>query len=296
MTSELSISTAAAKAPFDRVDADVILLSSDNVEFWVFKVILSLASPVFEGMFWANGSKMSRSDTSAPTLQVSESSTTLETLLRLIYPTTTLTLQSYDDAKAFLEAVAKYKISDVVLRRAKHMVSTKYMEKQFMSIYALSCRYGWKDLALAAAKESLRVDVLQSTVPYTGEMEEMTAACYHRLLLYHRACGTAAHNADSNQDWFPPSYTRCPSTCKKCRNDSGKAGIDKYRTICKAMLFRRPSPSTILDAGIPDEVAATWIESSPAPCQHRPEYFQEFRTAYVAKVEKVISKVDLEFP
>lgn len=294
MTPELSIFTA--NAPFDRVDADVILLSSDNVEFWVFKSILLLVSPVFESMFGADGSKTSRSDTSsAPTFQVPESSTTLDTLLRLIYPTTTPTLQSYDDAKAFLEAIAKYKVTDLILKRAKHMVSAKYMEKHFMSIYALSGRYRWKDLALAAARESLRLDILHDTVPYVQEMEEITAASYHRLLLYHRACGTAAHKADSNQDWFPSPYKKYgSSSCDKCHNDNGGAGIDKYRTVCKAMLLRRPSPSTILDARTPDEVAATWFERpSSFACKHRPQYFQDFRTAYAAEVERVISKVSM---
>ncbi|KAI5995571.1 hypothetical protein EDD15DRAFT_607101 [Pisolithus albus] len=296
MTSELSSSTA--KAPFDRVDADVILLSSDNVEFWVFKSILLLVSPVFESMFGANGSRTSRSDTFAPTFQVSESSTTLDTLLRLIYPTTTPTSQSYDDAKAFLEAIAKYEVTDLILKRAKHMVSAKYMEKHFMSLYALSGRFRWKDLALAAARESLRLDILHDTVPYVQEMEEITAASYHRLLLYHRACGTAAHEADSNQDWFPSWYKKSWSIiCDECKAENGRAGIDKYLTICKATLLRRPCPSTILDARIPDKVVETWFDTRGIKvCKHRPQYFQDFRAAYAAEVERVISKVELEFP
>lgn len=100
-----------------------------------------------------NGSE-SRSGTSPPTFQVPESSITLETLLRLIYPTTSPTLQSYDDAKAFLEAIVKYKVSHVVFKRAKQLVVAKYLEKHLMSIYALSCCYRWKDLALTAARES----------------------------------------------------------------------------------------------------------------------------------------------
>ncbi|KAI6149551.1 hypothetical protein BKA82DRAFT_128992, partial [Pisolithus tinctorius] len=191
MKSELSTSTA--KPPFDRVDADVILLSSDNVEFWVFKVILSLSSPNFENMFWLGSSQKSHSETSLPTFEVSESSTTLDTLLRLIYPTTTPTLHSYDDAKDFLRAVAKYNISDDALPRAKELIAAQYLEEHFLSIYALSCRYGWKDLAQRAAMESLRLDVLDRNVPYVEEMEEMTAATYRRLLSYHRACAAAAH-------------------------------------------------------------------------------------------------------
>ncbi|KAI6041339.1 hypothetical protein EDC04DRAFT_1311750 [Pisolithus marmoratus] len=253
MTSELPVSTASA--PFDRVDADVILLTSDRVEFWVFKAILSLSSPVFESMFWANDSK-SHSETSARTFEVPESSTTLEILLKLIYPTTTPTLKSYNDAKAVLEAISKYEISDLVLKRAKQLVAAKYIQKHFMSIYALSCRYRWKDLALTA-RESLRVDIVDNTIPYVKEMEEITAACYHRLLLYHRACGIAAHGADSDDKWFPTVYGRYNSSCGKCREEPGRAGINEYRTAFKAMLLRRPSPSTILDVGVPDKVAAT---------------------------------------
>ena len=40
-----------AGAPFDSLHADVILRSSDNIDFRTFKLLLSLASPFFEGMF-----------------------------------------------------------------------------------------------------------------------------------------------------------------------------------------------------------------------------------------------------
>jgi len=40
-----------ANAPFDNPDADVIIRSSDNVDFRVFKLVLSLASPFFTVMF-----------------------------------------------------------------------------------------------------------------------------------------------------------------------------------------------------------------------------------------------------
>ncbi|KAI0255963.1 hypothetical protein BJV78DRAFT_1113987, partial [Lactifluus subvellereus] len=37
--------------PFDDADADIILRSSDQVNFHVYKVILSVASPFFKDMF-----------------------------------------------------------------------------------------------------------------------------------------------------------------------------------------------------------------------------------------------------
>ncbi|KAG1774142.1 hypothetical protein EV702DRAFT_1127083 [Suillus placidus] len=40
-----------ASAPFAHANADVILLSTDGVEFRVFTFFLSLASPFFESLF-----------------------------------------------------------------------------------------------------------------------------------------------------------------------------------------------------------------------------------------------------
>jgi BTB/POZ domain len=40
-----------ADAPFNNLKADVILRSADNVDFRVFKSILSLSSPIFDDMF-----------------------------------------------------------------------------------------------------------------------------------------------------------------------------------------------------------------------------------------------------
>lgn len=40
-----------ASPPFDDPEADIILRSSDNVDFHVYKFLLSLVSPVFKSMF-----------------------------------------------------------------------------------------------------------------------------------------------------------------------------------------------------------------------------------------------------
>ena len=47
----MSGGSAYASEPFDHAKADIILRSSDNIDFHVFKLFLSLASPFFEDMF-----------------------------------------------------------------------------------------------------------------------------------------------------------------------------------------------------------------------------------------------------
>ncbi|OBZ74922.1 hypothetical protein A0H81_05181 [Grifola frondosa] len=42
---------APASSPFDRADADIILRSSDGVDFRAHKTLLALSSPLFDGMF-----------------------------------------------------------------------------------------------------------------------------------------------------------------------------------------------------------------------------------------------------
>ena len=67
-----------ASSPFNDADADVILRSSDNVYFKVFKLLLSMGSPLFKDMFSlpqsASASEDGTSETKGglPVIQVSE--------------------------------------------------------------------------------------------------------------------------------------------------------------------------------------------------------------------------------
>ncbi|KAI6010370.1 hypothetical protein PISMIDRAFT_619187 [Pisolithus microcarpus 441] len=83
-------SPARALPPFDHVKADVILRSSDGVDFRVFRLFLSLASPSFETLFdlpQPSEKDMGIKD-GFPVIPVSEGSKTLDSLLRFCYPCT----------------------------------------------------------------------------------------------------------------------------------------------------------------------------------------------------------------
>ena len=47
----MSGDTTYATAPFDHAKANIILLSSDNIDFFVFKLFLSLTPLFFETLF-----------------------------------------------------------------------------------------------------------------------------------------------------------------------------------------------------------------------------------------------------
>ncbi|KAG6330410.1 hypothetical protein ID866_8679, partial [Astraeus odoratus] len=84
---------SSASPPFGHPKADAILRSSDNVDFRVFQLFLSLASPFFETLFdLPQPSEETSADTETidglPVIPMSEDSKTLDALLRFCYPCT----------------------------------------------------------------------------------------------------------------------------------------------------------------------------------------------------------------
>jgi hypothetical protein len=67
--------------PFDDLDADTILRSSDKVDFLVYKVILSKTSPVFKSMFSLPQPGTDTKQDSHPVIDVAENSKVLAALL-----------------------------------------------------------------------------------------------------------------------------------------------------------------------------------------------------------------------
>ena len=84
---------SVAKKPFDIRTADIIIRTSDNVDFYVYKAILAIASPFFDDMFSLAQTAATPTDnvTQDPVV-VSEDSDTMDCLLRLCYPTDDPTL------------------------------------------------------------------------------------------------------------------------------------------------------------------------------------------------------------
>ncbi|KIO16399.1 hypothetical protein M407DRAFT_86054, partial [Tulasnella calospora MUT 4182] len=101
--------TAYGPAPFHAEGrGDVILRSSDGVHYKALKAILALASPVFDDMFEIpQGSNTQHSD-EVPTIDVSESSPVLSTMLKLFYPAPVVEIKSYPVAFGLIQAFDKY--------------------------------------------------------------------------------------------------------------------------------------------------------------------------------------------
>lgn len=172
-----------APFPFNKATGDVVLRSSDNVDFRVRHAILAEASPVFEVMF----SLPQPADVSAlDPIALTEDSRTLETLLRICYPIadpipTAILLSEVD---AVLEAALKYDI-DSAATLVKRLLIDRFVREDPIRVYCIACRHDLECEAKEAAKEALKQGVVE--LPgHAVTLQGISAGCYYRLLQYQQ--------------------------------------------------------------------------------------------------------------
>lgn len=212
-----------AGAPFDNPDADVILRSSDKADFRFFKLLLSLASPVFKDLF-ALPQVPDGNDTKdgLPIVQLTEGGRTLRMLLTMCYPMTVVDQpdtgpEKIADLRLLLNAAHKYDISKVVERVRVWIVTPLHMESSPVMAYAIACQRNWEVEARVAARCAVGLTLLDRS--FGKQIDIMTTRQLHALLRYNEMCITAMQKAVITCAAGPP-------TCKSCGNP--ESGISKW--------------------------------------------------------------------
>lgn len=248
-----------APEPFDHPDADVILRSSDKepVDFRVFKLFLSLASPFFAMIFTLPQPNspvyVEELEDGVPVIQMSEDRRTLHLLLQFCYPIALLDvprLSSLQELQSVTEAAFKFEMDGVKRFAKKTIVEPRFVESQPLRVFAIACRFGWVAEAKIAARHTLRQPMMNSS--YFEELVHITAAAYHRLQQYHRICGEVAASrakmqpalAEFDDEWIWVVCQRCPGTGARARRDTGypesrKWFVEWIQTVA-AELQQRP--------------------------------------------------------
>ncbi|KAJ6626206.1 hypothetical protein B0H10DRAFT_2185849 [Mycena sp. CBHHK59/15] len=188
----------AGQSPFDDLDADVILRSSDNHDFRVYRAVLSLASPFFKDMFTL---PQSGSESEIPVLPMQESGLVLDRMLRFWYPGAEPKVETLDQLREVLEVlISKYDVRSVVPLGKKYL--REYIEAHPVAVFAVACHHGWEDVARAAAKESLKFPLRVLNYDAPEVLNNLPANLYHSLLQYHYLCGTAAQGITQDLRWI----------------------------------------------------------------------------------------------
>jgi hypothetical protein len=311
--------TLTARAPFDNSKCDIILRSANGVNFHVFKLILSLVSPVFQGMFMLPQNMTQTDASSIPVIPMAESSTTLESLLLLSYPAATPNFNSLEDTKVVLEAARKYDMLAVV-SRAKDIVFAKFLPTNSLELYALSCIFGWRQHARMAATRTLEMDLKDLGRPNSefAGMRDISAFDYHKLLIYHYECGVAAQAVGESLTWlssdiFSTSFigsimcmwrcslahaeqcTAAGTSVRKLRiAELGELSItpwfDEYLVSTGKELYARPCESTLRESASYNRAITKALDCSY--CRYKVvQNMDRFRTLYIAEVKKVLEHV-----
>ncbi len=190
-----------APHPFNKASADVVLRSTDLIDFRVRSHILLEASPVFESIL------SSRSPDQTP-IPVDSDGKVLEALLLICYPISIPdSARSLDEVSDVLRVAIKYEMD----------LPTTVLEKELMAIarhsplqvWALGCRMGLENITRYAALATLQDSTVDLAV--LGDMEGITAADYYRLREFRRLVGQVESDFSLLTPQILPACAAIPS-------------------------------------------------------------------------------------
>lgn len=169
-------------APYDfnAPDTDIILRSSDGKEFRVHRLILSLSSSVFQGMFTLPQSTESPSP--VPTVHLSDPSDILEPFIQHLYPRSSPKITDLSMWAALYTIAEKYD-AEAVMESLRETLIPRFLETSPLRVYALASRWGFKEEAKTASSRTLTMDILKNFPREDAEL--MGGGACQQLYLLH---------------------------------------------------------------------------------------------------------------
>lgn len=315
ISTETRAQATDAKAPFDSQDAEVIIRSSDNVDFRVFKILMSLASNVFKDMFALPQGPATVFDQETrdglPVIVVTERSEIVEMLLKFCYPNLLSSvpgLKTMDEILPLLQVMDKYGIEKLESRLREALVTLPLVEERAISIFVAAYRRKWeKEMRIAATyilvqKDWEGLDVM--------ELDSITGGDLLRLHRYRLKCAAAATHVATTFDWIPEMYAsklECPD-CAECEGSQIVifTSLDEqfecmvggwwssYMQNAGKELSIRPRGDTVLGSGLMDEAIRLLRASCcTGRCKRTSTErdFRQFCKRFASEVDRVVSEV-----
>ncbi|KAJ7036859.1 hypothetical protein C8F04DRAFT_1094612 [Mycena alexandri] len=283
------------QAPFQGPGGDVILRSSDGIDFYVYRIVLSLASPVFEHMF-GSSQPPSESDT-LPVVPMAESAIILDRSLRFFYPGAEPVVDSVGQLCDILELlIGKYDTQSLVSLGKRFL--RDYIDAEPLACFAVAIRLGWQDIARTAARKCLSLPLLTPTHKLPNVWKNAPGTAYYHLLQYHYRCGEAARASWKDLSWT--QACRCTRYLEASCHLPGTKGYGtmvwfiQYLQASAEMAAINPSPDIIDDCSLISK-ALQGIQNCP-DCKGRmskvlPEFIS---TQWWPHIKSEIAKVELD--
>jgi hypothetical protein len=179
--------------PFDiSAKADVILRSSDHINFYALKTILSLVSSPFDGIFSLDQGEGMKDEMKnrLPVVQLEEDGVTLYNLLQLIYPYD-VEPSNIDVCVKVGRAAQKYAMDSVLQKLRRIVLVSEGVVKRPLSVFAIAATFSWVEVMKKAALNTLSISLCNLVVGQTQELDMLWTIDYHALLKWRFACQDA---------------------------------------------------------------------------------------------------------
>ncbi|KZS90651.1 hypothetical protein SISNIDRAFT_387282, partial [Sistotremastrum niveocremeum HHB9708] len=123
-------------------DADLMIRTSDGVEFRVFKSLLGMASPVFRDMFLLSDNHPAPLTTSVNNqVEVAETGEVLGSLLTYVYPLPRALGLPLSKMLSILEAALKYEVESAIATLLSYLCSTKLIGEDPLGVFLFSVKF-----------------------------------------------------------------------------------------------------------------------------------------------------------
>jgi hypothetical protein len=202
---------------FDASDVDIILRSSDGKEFHVHRLILSLASTVFQAMF--SLPQPTQPPSQITTIDIPESSSTLRPFLQHLYPQLPPRITDLAMWEALYTLADKYD-AEAVTESLKGMLVPRFLESSPLRVYALASHWGLEEVAKVASTRTLTIDFKDFP---REDAELMGGVASQQIYLLHFNRREATRTLIANHP--------LPST----PSDSCKCPVPSYSTLISAL-------------------------------------------------------------
>jgi hypothetical protein len=303
-----------ASFPFDSSsDGDVLLRSSDGVQFRVHRIILATSSPFFKDMFSLPQEPTMDGLEALSTVPFTENADTLDALLRAIYPVDEPDLKLVQDIEHVMETAIKYDVTKGISIMKKKLISCA--NKEPIRVFMIACRNRLGDVAKAAAEASLRRPILYSfergsMVLPIWDLVEISAGILHRLIEYQIRCTQVIEKEMSDLKWVKDDFAWKSKVfrvvnypCETCCNAVLEMGEERYQVANWWKVFmeeiggalrQRPCPAIIMEEAMMDRSL-----NVAAKCQ---KCFKDsigtlrtFRGIVVQQLDRKLAEVQIDF-
>ena len=200
--------------PFDHDDADIILRSSDRVDFHVYRAILSISSPFFKSMFsLPQPNTSSAPERKNPVVDLPENSRTIATILTFIYPVVYAAPEpeSLDDMMDAFVAAKKYEMVIVSQCLSETFAESKCVRDDPIAAFCAAYSRELGEACRIAAKASLKCRMNLNNI--ADKLQYLNGPAFYQLYKFHRACSTSAAQAVSDTDlsWLTVTVSKTVS-------------------------------------------------------------------------------------